>query len=102
MPRPAERPGALGVARATARNTLSKLYKRIAVGNCSQAAAWVDDHARGIGATDEYSTRSSRYLAFASCHRPKKLPPSYVPPRVHATSGRTQPFSPRAALPTPE
>jgi DNA-binding NarL/FixJ family response regulator len=35
---------ALGVARSTARNTLSRLYKRIAVADRSQAVAWADDH----------------------------------------------------------
>jgi DNA-binding CsgD family transcriptional regulator len=35
---------ALGVARATARNTLSRLYRRIAVTGRSQAVAWADDH----------------------------------------------------------
>jgi DNA-binding CsgD family transcriptional regulator len=35
---------ALGVARATARNTLSNLYRRIGVTGRSQAVAWADDH----------------------------------------------------------
>jgi DNA-binding CsgD family transcriptional regulator len=35
---------ALGIARATARNTLTKLYKRMGVTGRSQAVAWADDH----------------------------------------------------------